>query len=205
MNARVKLLALTAFFIQGCVLVDSRLDVSHSSASESGPLADIESLTFAPPVIVDAREDVLRIGYKMNADGIRTANILTANSIEQIVSDAITFNLERSGHTVSEDGRILAHVSIERFWLDTDMHSDPFFIQFVGTVRCSISFVDRNSGKEIYRDIFYGSEHEKKLLAWTGTWKKVMSRSVDKFAASIVTNAELAKALRQASVQKQAH
>ena len=192
---RILLIAAT-FLIQACAFTDANLQVNHTeSANFKGPILEATALKFSTPVITDNRDDKDRIGWVKNGYGAKTADILTTNAVEDIITNGIQAGLTQNGHSIVENAQVEIQGNIKRFWFDTDVNF--WTVEFIGEVQCSIVFINKITGKEIYKSDYSGTYSEKKAGGYVKTWQLVMSKAVDNLVEDIMFDEELVEALEE--------
>jgi uncharacterized lipoprotein YajG len=195
MKLQRTLLLAAIVVLQGCAFTKATLDV-HASPDlrVAGPLSDIEPLRFDAPQLDDARLDKARIGWKKNGFGQNTADITTAQPVDELVESAVSKALTDTRHAVGGDGRIQLVGAVERFWFDTD--TNFWTVKFMGDVQCSLDFIDAQTKQSIYKKKYAGSYAEDKAGGLNKTWAMIMGKALDKLIEDIVLDEDLATALK---------
>ena len=171
--------------LSACAFTDAQINVQHGpEADYTGPIQDLESKVFSLSALTDNRQDKERIGWKKNGYGKNTANITTANSIEEIIANGITEGLIQNGHTISKNGNVTIEGSVDKFWLEFD--ANFWTIEFIGETQCSLIFINTLTKEKIYQSTYSGTYSEKKAGGLTGTWEEIMSKAVDKLVEDIM-------------------
>ena len=193
---KIAVLLLT-ILTQACAFTDATLDVKHNdSASFVGPISEIESLSFKKPSLTDDREDKARIGWKKNGYGQKTADIMTQNSVQSIVSNGISAGLKQNGHNApANNPEIIITGSVKKFWFETDVNF--WTVEFIGEVQCDLKFIHETTGQEIYSSSYQGTYSEKVGGGLNKTWQRIMSVAVDKLVEDITFDEDLAEALEE--------
>lgn len=194
------LLVITIALVQACAFTDATLDVAHDpEASFSGPIDQLDSIEFLVPELLDNRVDKERIGWKKNGYGQNTADIMTSQPVEVIVSNALTSGLTSNGHQVIDDGRVAITGTVNRFWFEMDINF--WTVEFIGDVQCTINFVDKATSATIYTSDYAGSYSEKKGGGLNKTWQTIMSKAVDVLVEDMVYDEDLVEALEKYSTE----
>jgi uncharacterized lipoprotein YajG len=191
------LLALAALGIalQGCAFTKSTLSVAPSAELKvAGPLGDVAPVRFSPPQLEDNRQDRARIGWKKNGFGANTADITTAEPVDQIVEKSVAKALTDARHMVTDGGDVQVVGQVDRFWFETDVNF--WTVTFIGEVRCTLEFIDARTRQSLYKHTYTGSHSESKAGGLDKTWAAVMSKATDKLIEDIVLDENLAAALK---------
>lgn len=188
-------LAATAVLLQGCAFTPAKLDVQVNPETQvAGPLRDVGPIKFSPTQIEDARLDQARIGWKKNGFGHNTADITTAQPVDQIIESTIDKVIADSRHSLGDDGVIQVAGTVDRFWFDTDLNF--WTVTFIGDVVCTLDFVDARTRQSIYKSRYSGSYKVDKAGGLDKTWTDVMAKALDELIEDVVLDEELADALK---------
>ena len=192
---KIVLILISILTLQSCGK-PTMLKVNHDdTATYNGPLKELTTLSFTKAELIDQRSNKSRIGAKKNGYGGDVGDIITEDSVENIVSNAISTGLLKNGHTVINDGRIKITGSITNFWLEMDMNF--FTVEFIGDVKCELKFIDTRTNKEIYSSEYSGHYAEKKAGGAKKTWQIIMSKAVNNLIEDIVFDEDLKEALEE--------
>lgn len=197
MKSQHRFLALVAVvaLLQGCAFTPAKLDVQVNPATRiAGPLGDVEPIKFSQTQLEDARQDQARIGWKKNGYGQNTADITTAQPVDQIVASTIDKAIADSRHSLGDDGTIQIAGTVDRFWFDTDMNF--WTVTFIGEVACTLDFIDVQTKQSIYKSKYSGSYSVDKAGGLNKTWTEVMAKALDKLIEDVVLDEDLADALK---------
>lgn len=190
-----KLVALVFIInVGGCAFTDATINVAHNPEADfSGPIQELDSLSFDLATLSDNRQDKQRIGWKKNGYGQNTADITSSKPVYEIVSNGIQEGLTQNGHSILKNGKVMIEGSVDKFWLEVD----PNFwtIEFIGETQCSLIFVNPITKEKIYESTYSGTYSQKKAGGLTGTWEEIMSKSVDKLVEDIMFDDNLIEAL----------
>jgi len=179
----------------GCAFTDATLPVDYDEAHASrGPISTLKDNGFKVEAFADDRQDKIRIGFKRNGYGQKTADIFTQDPVEKIVSDAVTEALEHNRQTVGPEGSILVKGDVKRFWFEVDPNF--FTVKFMGTVTCDISFTDKLSNELIYQKEYVGNYEKETGGGLEATWTEVMSLSLENMIDSMIKDPRLVAALK---------
>jgi uncharacterized lipoprotein YajG len=197
---RFLIVAAAILVAQGCAFTKATLDVKPTAAKVAGPLGDVQPIAFQSPQLIDSRPDKARIGWKKNGFGQNTADIVTAQPVEQIVESAVAKALTDTKHSVGATGAVEVVGTIDRFWFDVDVNM--WTVKFIGDVQCTVDFVDRDTKQSIYKSKYSGNYADTKAGGLEKTWTEVMSKALDKLVESIVLDEELVAALGKRATPK---
>ncbi len=179
----------------GCAFTDATLKVDYDeSHATRGPIEKVEPLSFEVASFADKREDRVRIGYKRNGYGQKTADISTEKPVTAIVEDALKATIKHNGHGLSDEGQVIVTGDVTEFWFD----ADPGFwtVRFMGTVESRIEFMDAATDASIYANDYRGYYEKETPGGLENTWTEVMELALENMIDSVVKDPELAKALR---------
>ena len=191
---RLFALLFSALLIQACAFTDATLSIAHDeNANFTGPIEDLDSITFSNPDISDARTDQLRVGWKKNGYGQNTADILSDRPVTEILSQGLIAGLQQNGIEVGSDGDVEIIGSVDTFWLETDMNF--WTIEFTGDVQCTLKFLEPETGNELYSSNYTGSYSVKKGAGSKGTWEEVISKALDNVITNVMYDEDLVEAL----------
>ena len=189
--ALVALLAL-ALLVTGCAFTTSKLDIAYSP-DQAGPLATVAPREVSVGPFADKRPDVARIGYKRNGFGQKTADIVPARPVAEIVRDAIAAELAKNGHRAATAAPALAlSGDVTEFWFDLSVGA--FTIEYTGRVGATVNIRDPSGGSVLTKR-YQGVQVEKRMGGYEGAWTEVMNTALSKMVREISTDPELADAL----------
>lgn len=187
------LLLISILLLQACGK-PTMLKINHDdTANYNGPLKEITSVSFSKAILKDRRSNKSRIGAKKNGYGGDVGDIITESPVVEIVANAISTGFLKNGHTVIDDGRIKIEGSVTHFWFEMDMNF--FTVEFIGDVQCNLSFVDTQTGQEIYNSDYSGHFADKKAGGAKKTWQIVMNKAVNNLIEDLVFDEDLKEAL----------
>lgn len=190
------ILPIFIIFVQGCAFTDVALQVeSNSSLDFTGPINETGNIEVRSPSLQDNREDKVRIGWKKNGFGAKTADITSANAVENILSDGIKSGLIQNGFTFVENSQIGITGSVDKFWIETDVNFTT--IEIIGEIQCNLQFVDEITNTNIYESNYTGSysEHFSGFTSINDVRQQVMSKAIDKLVEDIMFDEDIAEAL----------
>jgi uncharacterized lipoprotein len=183
----------TAMLVTGCAFSTSKLDIAYS-ANQAGPLATVAPREVSVGPFADKRPDVARIGYKKNGFGQKTADIVPARPVAEIVRDAIAAELAKNGHRAAAATPPALSISgeVTEFWFDLSIGA--FTIEYTGRVGATVNIQDPSGGPALTKR-YQGVQVEKRMGGYEGAWTEVMNTALSKMVREISTDPELADAL----------
>jgi uncharacterized lipoprotein YajG len=183
------------WLLTGCAFTTSKLDVAYSTDSaQGGPLAALPPRVVNVAAFTDKRPDTARIGYKRNGFGAKTADIVSARPVPEIVRDAIAAELAKSGHGAAGAARPEEVVSgeVTDFWFDLAIGFVS--IEYTGTVGAIVNVTDA-AGTSLLSRRYQGVQIESRLAGYEGAWTEVMNTALAKLVREMSTDFQLAEAL----------
>ena len=195
-RSRLLLLSLLAL-ATGCMFTQAELDVHlDSKDARRGPLARV-----SPPVQFQLMEfedsrverEPRRIGFKKDAYGDYTANIVTPGPVAKIVREAVQLTFERNGHTIDAEGPLRVEGNVQQFWFEVQQNFWNF--EFMGTAECKLKLTDAASGSLLYEATYTGYYNETSAIRIEGPWLRVMNQALARMVESIAMDDALSQAL----------
>ncbi len=191
---RILITATAILCLSGCALTDASLDVGHDEEIvQSGPISDVQTLTFVPSGLIDNRDDKDRIGYKTNGFGMKTADITSDEPVEDIIMGAIIHAAESNGHVVGDAG-VGVSGSVNQFWVGTD--TNFWSVDVIGDIEVNLVFTDTASGSLLYERTYTGNFSDGRQVVTEAAYNEAISGAVQSLIDEIVFDEDLAEALR---------
>ncbi len=190
---RSPILFLMLLVVQGCALVDANLTIALPEESVlAGPLSEVKRRAFNVVRIQDARDDQTRIGYVRNSFGMITADILSGESVETVVQQAVEAMLVENGHELADSGiRVTGQIGV--FWIESDQNFAD--VELIGQIECELVFAA--DGEELYRNDYVGSHSVRVGIVTAGSHRMAIGGALGSLAEAVAYDEALAKALRQ--------
>ena len=187
------ILILMLLVIQGCALVDANLTIALPEESVlAGPLSEVKRRKFRVVHIQDVRDDQARIGYRRNGFGMITADILSDESVESVVQQAVEEVLVENGHELADSGiQVTGRIGV--FWIESDQNFAD--VELIGQIECELVF--SADGEELYRNDYVGSHSVRVGVVTAGSHRMAIGGALSSLAEAVAYDEALAKALRQ--------
>lgn len=194
---RIIIALLTSLTLSACAFGDAELALAYNAdAANAGLLSEAPPATLHLADVEDRRTDKMRVGYKRNGYGMKTADILSARPEPEVVKEALASVLEANGHTLAgADSRYALQSTLTNFWFD---YKTGFVsVEFYGSIQAELSLIDTTSGDVLYSELFDGYYSEKTGGGLKGTWERVMNETLADFANKVNLSPGLMNALAQ--------
>jgi len=192
------ILLLAVVLVQGCVYGDARLNVAaRPDVDFKGPLSGLAPKKFDIQALTDERSDKARIGWKKDAQGIKSAGILSSRPVTDLVAEAIRSGLRQNGHAIGLPGDVVISGSVTRFWFE--VKRGFVTVEFTGNVECDLRFTKAGTNREVYKSRYSGTYTKKTGGGGEATWTEVMDASLEKLVENIVFDAKLLDSLNKSS------
>lgn len=182
----------------GCAFTQATLNVGYAEAAATrGPLSTVESRRIKLGQFVDKRPEVDKIGYKKNNLGHKTAHIVTAKPVPEIVREALLAEFTKNGHVLDAGGAsdIILSGEITTFWFDYQIGF--WTIEFMGTIGIALNAMDAKSGAPLLTRAYQGHYAEKSMGGLEGTWQRVMNVALERTMREMSTDPRLVQALKR--------
>lgn len=191
---RTRILACTVLItiVQGCAFSKATLDVGLTEeASLRGPLSSIDPVSVQIGEVEDARIDKERIGWKKNGYGANTADIVSAQPVEEVIRQALSEALVANGHELGGDG-LRIESTLKNFWFETDINF--WTVELIGNMEVIFALFT-GQGAQLYSNTYSGSYSEKRGAAGEKTWAMVMSKSLEALLEDFAFDEDLVEAI----------
>ncbi|MEZ5921611.1 MAG: hypothetical protein R3C60_09710 [Parvularculaceae bacterium] len=191
-------IAIAAVGLSACAFGDETLNVAYDvSSAKVGVLSEAAPATIHVEDVADKRVEKMRVGYKRNGFGQKTADILLSKPAPEVVKEALETVLQKNGHILGDDSSPLAlKTDLTNFWFDAK--TGLVTVEFYGEVQAEVSLVDTASGATLYSEVFDGYYSEKTGGGLRKTWERIMNAALDDFAAKVNLSSGLKDAIAAA-------
>ena len=196
MSRLVAVLPLSALLLLGgCAFTKATLNVGYTDAMATrGPLASVTPRRIEVGAFADKRPETARIGYKRNMYGTKTADIVTAKPVSEIVTDALATELRKNGHEVTAANRdLVISGDITTFWFEFQVNF--WTVEFFGTSAVTLNVVD-GTGKTLLTRNYQGHYTEKSGGGLDATWERVMNEALQRMVREVSTDLQLIRVLK---------
>lgn len=192
----ILIFSMALFFLTGCAFTRADLNVVYNQEkAKKGPLSSLKPMNVDMGEFVDKRSETVRIGYKRNGFGAKTADIVTKQPVAQIVRDALIAEFEKNGHAVSNSNKDIAITGeVTTFWFDMQINFAT--VEFMGTVGVNLSVVNSKTNEALLSQPYQGHYNEKSLGGLEGTWERVMNTALERMVNQVSTDPKFIKALQ---------
>lgn len=180
----------------GCAFTQATLNVGYTEAmANRGPLSSIAPRRIDVGAFADKRPETNKIGYKRNGFGQKTADIVTAKPVPDIVKEALIAEFKKNGHDVTTAERDLVLAGdITTFWFELQVNFAT--IEFFGTSAITLNVVDGRTGTTLLTRNYQGHYTEKSLGGLDATWERVMNEALQRMVREVATDLQLIRVLK---------
>lgn len=182
--------------VGGCAFTQATLNVGYTEAmANRGPLSSIAPRRIDVGAFADKRPETNKIGYKRNGFGQKTADIVTAKPVPDIVKEALIAEFKKNGHDVTTAERDLVLAGdITTFWFELQVNFAT--IEFFGTSAITLNVVDGRTGTTLLTRNYQGHYTEKSLGGLDATWERVMNEALQRMVREVATDLQLIRVLK---------
>jgi uncharacterized lipoprotein YajG len=197
MSRLVILVPLSALLLLGgCAFTKATLNVGYTDANATrGPLSSVAPRRVEVGPFADTRPETERIGYKRNMYGSKTADIVTAKPVPDIVKDALVAEFRKNGHEVAAAERdLVISGDVTTFWFDFQVNF--WTVEFFGTSAVTLNVIDGKTGATLLTRSYQGHYTEKSGGGLDETWERVMNEALQRMVREISTDLQLIRVLK---------
>lgn len=182
--------------VGGCAFTQATLNVGYTEAmANRGPLSSIAPRRIDVGAFADKRPETNKIGYKRNGFGQKTADIVTAKPVPDIVKEALIAEFKKNGHDVTTAERDLVLAGdITTFWFELQVNFAT--IEFFGTSAITLNVVGGRTGTTLLTRNYQGHYTEKSLGGLDATWERVMNEALQRMVREVATDLQLIRVLK---------
>lgn len=142
----------------------------------------------------DERQDKVRIGFKRNGYGMKTADIHSEKPVPEIVRDALQEMLRKNGHSIGgANEKVALKATVTNFWFD---YKTGFWtVEFIGNTQIEVSLVNQQTNETVFNEKFEGYYSEKSGGGLNKTWQRVMNAALNDLIQKINLSPDFKEAL----------
>lgn len=197
MSRLLAVLPLSALvLLGGCAFTKATLNVGYTDAMATrGPLSTVTPRKIDVGAFADKRPEIERIGYKRNMYGTKTADIVTAKPVPDIVKEALATEFRKNGHDVTTSDRdLVVSGEITTFWFEFQVNF--WTVEFFGTSAVTLNVLDGRTGQTLLTRSYQGHYTEKSGGGLDATWERVMNEALQRMVREVSTDLQLIRALK---------